>query len=272
MTEIDKQFIVLKLFLDEQERRAARDSLAQTPMYSTQNPIFLCRTTCYGGFGSAEPYEPMPAWLANIRRRVELNVGVHNAYFNAAVIVCLAVDSDRVEWHRVSVPIAADRLHRFALVTVDGPAQFEMRDTHKLNGAEASVKMDAGQLTVIKPGGPARHQWRVVPTASVSAAAAATSSSRKRKSAAGETKPVAPPASWHIIFMKLPDPSDEVRRESVFALYRAFRYGAQLADVLREPHIKLTLQVATGLDSGKRQMLLDELIPVKKEEHKNKKK
>lgn len=267
--EINKQFGVYKQFLSEQERRAARDGLAETPMYSTQNPIFLCRTTCYGGFGSVEPYESMPAWLVDIRRRVELNVGVHNAYFNAAVIVCLAVDSDRVDWHRVSLPTSSDKLHRFALVTVDGPAQFEMRDKYNLNNAEASVRMDSGQLTLINPGGPVRHQWRVVP---MDSAAVVPSSSRKRKSDTTESKASAPPpASWHIVFMNLPDPNDAVRREMVLALYRAFRYGAQLTDVLREPHLKLTLQVATGIDSGKRQMLLDELIPVKKEGQKIKK-
>lgn len=238
-------------FLDEQALANARLELGKIPMYSTDGATRRCRSTCYGGFASVEPYEPMPSWLGDIRRRVELNAGVAYTHFNAVALVCLVVDSDYVDWR--SALYERPHTARTAILTLDGIAHIELNSTPELR---KPVLATAGQLVLASPGSAQRNRWRL------KAAAEFGPSARKRKNLAeGQTS-----ESWHLVFMHLLDHEhEELKRDTVHRMYKAFRYGMHLPDVLREPAFKLNLQVAIGCDTSKRQLLLDDMIPVKKE-------
>jgi hypothetical protein len=253
MSTANDQFAVLPSFLNEHECRQARANIDQTPMYSSQDPVYRCRTTCYGGVAGIEPHEPMPAWMATIRRRIELVLGVNYTHFNAAAVVCLTVDSDCVQWHALPRQHVGD-LARMAVLTLDGTALFAMRKSAlQLNAPSSplpSAPLTPGQLLLTRPGIAVRNQWRL----DRQLAAARTG---KRKTTDSEP-------SWHIVFFRLLD-GDSVRQRAAQSLYQTFRYGAHLAQVLREPHHKLVLQVSSGTDSRKRQLLIEHLMPVKKE-------
>lgn len=242
------QYVVLDSFLSDSESKQAQAALRDIPMYSTQDAVYRCRTTCYGGFPATEPYEPMPDWLANIRWRVELNAGVHYTHFNAVAVVCLAVDGDCVQWHALPRQHVGG-LARMAIVTLDGAAVFQtLLPPLSLNQPvhAPTVEVCAGQLVLVPPRMAVSGQWRLDrPVA------------RKRKTE--------PPASWHLVFFRLLDTRSVLQQQAVRLLYQTFRYGTQLARVLREPHFKLALQVAVGTDTRMRQLLLEELMPVKKE-------
>ena len=240
-------------FLNEAELADAAAGVAETAMYATQNPVFMCRTTCYGGFASAEPYEPMPAWLAKIRRAVELHLGLAYTFFNAAALVCLAVDSDCVDWHQLPPNIRC-----VASLVLAGTALVEARKPHQLNPA-AALQLRAGQLSSTNHGVCPGFQLRLSP---VPVATASTSTGKRKETA---TSAIEGGMSWHLMLMHLPATSKLEQREEVDWLYRTFRYGTQLTSVLREPQLKLVLQVVSGTDAVARQLRLDELFPVKKE-------
>jgi hypothetical protein len=252
MSVTNDQFLVLPSFLNENECKQARANINQTPMYSSQDPVYRCRTTCYGGVAGIEPHEPMPAWMATLRRRIELVLGVNYTHFNAAAVVCLSVDSDCVQWHALPRQHVGD-LARMAVLTLDGAALFAMRKSALQLNAPSSLPnapLTAGHLLLARPGTAVRNQWRLDRRLIAPRTA-------KRKATNDEP-------SWHIVFFRLLD-GDDVRQRAAQSLYQTFRYGAQLARVLREPHHKLVLQVSSGTHSRKRQLLIEHLMPVKKE-------
>lgn len=249
MSAANDRLVVLSGFLNESECKQARTNIDQTPMYSSQDPVYRCRTSCYGGVAGVEPHEPMPPWMATIRRRVELVLGVNYTHFNAAAIVCLMVDGDCVQWHGLPRQHVGN-LARMAMLTLDGTALFGFRKSALRVNAPQTASLSAGHLLVTGPGIAVRNEWRL----DRDTAAVGTG---KRKIT--NTEP-----SWHIVFFRLLDDKD-VRQQATNAFYQTFRYGPHLARVVREPHHKLVLQVSSGASSHKRQLLLEQLMPVKKE-------
>lgn len=250
----DRTFLHLEAFLGERECALATERLMQTPMYAIDAHY---RSTCYGGTPGFEPNEPMPPWLAAVRRRIELNLGVVANHFNFAALLCFEDDDARTDWLTMSAAhIGA--LGRLALITVGADTEFHVRSAARLNDRPSPpTTLRAGTLTVAPPGVAVRSQWRLQ--------VGARTNQRKRSAPTGTGDPVR--VSWHILFFQTC--SDEPTKvQTVRELYRQYRYGAQLSRVLAEPHVKLELQHFVRTARRKRQLRIDQVLPqgqVKKE-------
>jgi len=259
----DEKIFHLDLFLGAADRDAVGRHIGDMPLYRPGGVALQCSTTCYGGFSGHDLYEPMPPWLAVARRQAEVNLGVFYGYFNAAAIICLADESEHAGWLRLE-RIAP--LSRVAVLTIGAAAVLQMRAGEP--PVEYTSVVKHATLTRTNPGVATRHEWRFA----VLQAPAVEPTVRKRKAVASpdEKRGGAPPPSYQIVFMCLRgDQERSVAYQSMRYLYKTFRYGELLGPVMREPHLKLSLQHFVGATtSRKRQVLLSDAfahIKVKEE-------
>jgi hypothetical protein len=258
----DEKIFHLDLFLSAADRDAVGRHIGDMPLYRPGSATLQCSTTCYGGFGGHDLCEPMPPWLAVVRRQAEVNLGVFYGYFNAAAIICLEHESEHAGWLRLE-RIAP--LSRVAVLTIGTAAVLQMRAGEP--AVEYTSVVRHATLTRTNPGAAARHEWRFA----VLQAPAVEPIVRKRKAVAVQKEERgAPPPSYQIVFMSLRGEEERsVAYQSMRYLYKTFRYGELLGPVMREPHLKLSLQHFVGAStSRKRQVLLSDAfanIKVKEE-------
>jgi hypothetical protein len=237
-------------FFEADSLEQIRPDLEKTPLFRPGHRETKCATTCYGGFAGIELYEPMPTWISEIRRRVELYLGVHHTHFNCAALFKLDQAGDCLRDFMLP-PDMSGSLSRMALITLSGNAHIQFDQWKAKLGSDTvryGCDLRAGEWIPFAPG--AAFQWRMKIEEH-----ALEKMQRIRDGSA--MKP-----SWHLLFFHMAaNTRTQEEIESDF-LYSTFRYGNKLAMVTREPHLKLNLQIPKATS---RQKLLSDFVKVKKE-------
>ncbi len=223
MEKDELKYSHIRSFLNAEESRVEFERLRQTPLYRTGAKALHCDTTLYGGLTAHEPYEPMPPRLVELRRRVELHLGLFYGYFSVAAVRRLG-PADSISWTAESADVFG-HLSTFAFLSITAEPQenartLELRSLSDSQPNTHSVRLASGDLFVLRRGAYRKYQYRMP----------------LETSATG--------IHWQIVFAHLP-PIDSRRKQrlAVDKLYHQYRYGSQLPQVKLEPHLKHSLSI-----------------------------